>query len=56
MGALVEFPAHADGEHLLAYGSDEAANEVEEEVPVAKDGVGVVFGELGRKWGGVGDG
>ena len=39
---LIEFPADRHREHLLPQGSDQAADQVEHDIPVPQHGVGVV--------------
>ena len=49
-------PAYGDGEHLLAEGSDEPADEVKEEIPVSEDRIGISYPGQGghiervRRW------
>jgi hypothetical protein len=49
MRALVEFPADPNRQHLLANRRNEAPRQIQEELAIAKDRVGLVRGpKLGR--------
>ena len=48
-GALVNFPADGDGEHLLAERRHEPANEIKREVPVPENGIRIVAGDARRR-------
>ena len=49
MSAMVNFPVHGDAQHLLAKHGDEPADEEKGEIAVAKQSVGAVARDFGRR-------
>jgi hypothetical protein len=51
VGSVVDFPPHGQGQHLLAKGGNEFSDEIEKEITIPKDCVGVVRLYQGCFWG-----